>query len=96
MDFFPVEEKLGEGARDHEDAIMFVYIGGGLGHEAVALRKRFPKLPGRFVLQDLPQAVADLRLDGVEATVHDFLTPQPLKGKNASHLIAYSIFSELC
>ncbi|KAL9120610.1 MAG: hypothetical protein Q9187_002836 [Circinaria calcarea] len=83
MDFFLVEEKLGKGVCRDEDAILFVDVGGGFGHQAVALRKRFPNLPGRFVLQDLPSAVAGLQLEGVEATVHDFLRPQPLKGARA-------------
>ncbi|MCJ1321544.1 hypothetical protein MMC15_006889 [Xylographa vitiligo] len=78
MDFFPVEEKLGNGA--HTDGILFVDVGGGIGHEAIALKNGFPKLPGKFVLQDLPQTVEDLHLEGVEAMAHDFLKPQTIKG----------------
>ena len=79
-DFFPVEEEIGKGARQDPEAIMFVDIGGGMGHEGLALKKRYPNLPGRFVNQDLPQIVSDLRLDGIECMAHDFFTPQPLKG----------------
>ena len=82
MDFFPVEEKLGNGA--HTNGILFVDVGGGIGHEAIALKNRFPKLPGKFVLQDLPQTVEDLHLEGVEAMKHDFLKPQTIKGKETS------------
>ena len=78
MDFFPVEEKLGQGA--HTDGVMFVDVGGGFGHEALALRKRFPALPGRFIDQDLPQTVDGLHLEGIEAMAHNFLEPQPIKG----------------
>ena len=82
MDFFPVKENLGKGARDDEAAIMFVDVGGGMGHEAVALKKRFPDLPGRFVVQDLPQVVAGLNLDAeIESMAHDFFTVQPLQGE---------------
>ena len=82
MDFFPIKENLGIGARDDEAAIMFVDIGGGMGHEAVALKKRCPDLPGRFVVQDLPQVVAGLNLDAeVESMAHDFFTIQPLQGE---------------
>ncbi len=82
MDIFPVKEILGTDARDDQAAVMFVDVGGGMGHEAVALKKRFPDLPGRFVVQDLPQVVSRQNLDAeVEFMAHDFLTPQPLKGK---------------
>ena len=80
-DFFPVEEELGKGARQDPQAIMFVDIGGGMGHEGLALKKRYPDLPGRFVNQDLAQIVSDQKLDGIESMAHDFFTPQPLKGK---------------
>lgn len=81
MDFYPVERELAAGARQEQDAIMFVDIGGGMGHEAVALKKRFPHLPGRYVVQDLPQIVEGQKLElGVESLAHDFFTPQPLKG----------------
>ena len=82
MDTFPVKENLGTDARDDEAAIMFVDIGGGMGQEAVALKKRFPDLPGRFVVQDLPQIVSKHTLDAdIESMAHDFFTPQPLKGE---------------
>ena len=82
MDIFPVKEQLGTDTGDDQAAIMFVDIGGGMGHEAVALRKRFPELPGRFVVQDLPPVISGQSLDAeVEFMAHDFFTPQPLKGK---------------
>ena len=79
MDIFPVEQKLSNGVDNN--GILFVDVGGGLGHEALALKKRFPKLPGKLILQDLPQTVQDLQLEGVEVMAHDFLTPQTVKGK---------------
>ncbi|MCJ1295761.1 hypothetical protein MMC34_007325 [Xylographa carneopallida] len=78
MDIFPVEQKLSNGVDNN--GILFVDVGGGLGHEALALKKRFPKLPGKLILQDLPQTVQDLQLEGVEVMAHDFLTPQTVKG----------------
>lgn len=82
MDTFPVKETLGTDARDGPAAIMFVDIGGGMGQEAVALKKRFPDLPGRFVVQDLPQIVSKHILnDGIESMAHDFFTPQPVEGE---------------
>ena len=52
-----------------------------MGHEGLALKKRYPNLPGRFVNQDLPQIVSEQKLDGIESMAHDFFTPQPLKCK---------------
>ena len=80
-DFFPVEEEIGKGARQDPEAIIFVDIRGGMGRESLALKKRYPSLPGRFVNQDLPQIVSDQRLDGVESMAYSLFTPQPLKGK---------------
>ena len=81
MDFYSVEEKLGDGASEHEDAVLFVDVGGGMGHEASAVRKRFPKLPGRYVLQDLPAVVSEVHIDGVEVMAHNFFERQPIKGE---------------
>ena len=81
MDFYPVERQLGDGSLQDRQAVMFVDIGGGMGHEAIAFLKRFPNLPGRVVLQDLPAVVAQVDLDGVEVMAHDFFEPQPLHGE---------------
>ena len=60
---------------------IFVDIGGGIGHQCLELKKRLPDVPGRVVLQDLPPVIAQaLPCDGVENTVHDFRTEQPIKG----------------
>jgi demethylsterigmatocystin 6-O-methyltransferase len=80
-DFYPVEERLGKGAETNSDAVMMVDVGGGLGHQAVGLKKKFPQLPGRFVVQDLMSLPPESdRVDGVEYVVHDFLKEQPIKG----------------
>ena len=82
MDFYPVEKELASGIRQDPDAIAFVDVGGGMGHEAVAFRKKYPDLPGRCVVQDLPQVIDGQKLSaGVESMEHDFFTPQPLKGR---------------
>ena len=80
MDFFPVEEKLGNGVREDKDAVLFVDVGGGMGHEVSALRKRFPKLPGRCALQDLPAVVSQVSIEGIEVIAHSFFDRQPLEG----------------
>ena len=53
-DYFPVEREICKGTRQDQEAIMFVDIGTGMGHEGLALKKRCPHMLGRFVNQDLP------------------------------------------
>jgi hypothetical protein len=80
---FPVREILGEGASTELDAALLVDVGGGKGHDLVIFQKTYGDLPGRLVLQDLPGAIdqAGALPKGIEATVHDFFTPQPVKGQ---------------
>lgn len=86
MQFYPVEKQLGTGAKQDNDSVMFVDVGGGLGHEAAAVKKEFPGLPGRFVVQELPHVTLEIKFDGIEAMAHDFFTSQPLQGARAYYL----------
>ena len=63
------------------EAPVFVDIGGGIGHQCAELREKYPKLPGKVILQELPHAIEQaLPTPGVENTTHDFFTPQPVQG----------------
>lgn len=63
------------------DKAVFVDIGGGTGQQCVEIKKKFPDLPGRVILQDLPAVVAEAKVsDGIEAQAYDFFTPQPVTG----------------
>ena len=82
LDFFPFEEQIAKDFKEGDGAVMFVDVGGARGHETEAIKKKFPTLPGRFVLQDLPDTVKQaLPVPGMEAVAHDFFTPQPIKGR---------------
>ena len=84
LDFYPVEENLGTGSRasNDTDSVTLVDVGGGIGHEIEQIRNRYPTLGGRFILQDLPDTLKQaLSLPGLEVMPHDFLEPQPIKGK---------------
>ena len=52
--------------------MVFVDVGGGRSRQCVALRNEFPRLKGRFVLQDLREAVEGLEMEGVEVQVGNF------------------------
>ena len=62
----------------------FVDVGGGQGHQSMALRDRYPGLAKKndsIVLQDLHQTIKDLKVDGIKVMPHDFFTKQPIIGK---------------
>lgn len=80
LDEFPFEAEIGKESND-PDLPLFVDIGGGIGHQCQLLHERCASLPGRLILQDQGPVIAQaLPMDGVEKMVHDFFTPQPVKG----------------
>ena len=88
-EMFPMASVLGPNARRDPEAVLFVDVGGGKGHEARNLREAHPELSGRLVLQELPSMIDRLREDppeGVELMPYDFFTPQPIKGQRASNV----------
>ena len=79
LDVFPFETKVARNTRP--DRPIFVDIGGGIGHQCLAFKSRFPDSPGRVILQDLPAVIAQaIPIQGVEAMAHDFMVEQPVKG----------------
>lgn len=77
LSVFPVEREL-KGAKPD---VLFIDLGGNIGHQCAEFKGQYPNLPGRIVLQDLPHAInMALQTPGVENTVHDLFTPQPVKG----------------
>ncbi|KAJ8062109.1 hypothetical protein OCU04_008670 [Sclerotinia nivalis] len=60
---------------------LYVNVGGGVGHQCAQFKERYPDVPGRVILQDLPHSIAEaLKTPGVENLVHNFFDPQPIKG----------------
>ncbi|KIA75618.1 O-methyltransferase [Aspergillus ustus] len=85
VDHFPVLEYLGDFAA--ADKTLFVDVGGSIGHQAKALRDRFPTLPGKVIVQDLPGVVAEAPpIEGVEFVGFDFFNPQPVQGAKFYYL----------
>lgn len=82
LDVYPFEKEL---CHDVEPQTpLFVDVGGGIGHQCLALKQRLPHVPGRVILQDLPPMVSQaIPCEGVEHTVHDFMTEQPIKGNTS-------------
>ena len=64
------------------DDVVFVDVGGGNGSQCAALKKAFPHLQGRIILQDRPPVLENaLAVEGMEKMSHDFLTEQPVKSE---------------
>lgn len=89
FDFYPFDsESKGWPA----DKPLFVDVGGGAGYQTAAFKEKYPSLPGRVVLQDLPEPVEDAKSvvsKDVERIVHNFFEPQPIKGNQQSTYILY-------
>lgn len=86
--FYPVRERLIDGAAIKQDDVLLVDVGGSFGHDLLDFRRKWPHIPGRLVLQDLPEvisAVKDLH-PSIEITAHDFFTEQPVKAARAYYL----------
>ncbi len=82
LDWFPVDEQVAKGLDSDDKAVTMIDVGGGMGHELLALKKEYPELPGRLVLQDQAENIKGVPETIVfEATVHDFFAPQHVKGE---------------
>ncbi|KAI0838306.1 S-adenosyl-L-methionine-dependent methyltransferase [Hypoxylon sp. FL0890] len=89
VDFYPVQEHLVEGLRTEGDASALIDVGGGTGQILQDFHASVPQYTGRLVLQETPEVIAAATSLGVgkdsriELQVHDFFTPQPIKGARA-------------
>ena len=83
--FYPVNERLQNGSeKDIQDSVFLVDVGGGLGHDLEELKAKHADLSGSLVLQDKSEVIAQVgkATPGIVLTVHDFFTPQPVKGED--------------
>ncbi|GAB1206283.1 hypothetical protein APSETT445_004968 [Aspergillus pseudonomiae] len=85
VDHFPVLEELGD--FPGPDKVLMVDIGGGFGQQSKALRAKFSNLPGRVIVQDIPQTLANAQpAAGVEFMEHNFFEPQPIQNAKFYYL----------
>ncbi|KAF2638491.1 S-adenosyl-L-methionine-dependent methyltransferase [Massarina eburnea CBS 473.64] len=70
----------GENGENEGKDVFLVDIGGGIGHQTIDFKTHFPGVKGRCVVQDIAPVISTITdlPTGIEAQVHDFLTPQPI------------------
>lgn len=83
FDALDFEQRFGQDTTS--STVLFVDVGGSLGTQSLTLRKRYPDLPGRVILQDRPEVIEQVRAVltssvKVESEVYDIFKPQPVKG----------------
>lgn len=81
--FFPVQEKLVDGADPRKEAVFLVDIGGSIGHDMEEFLTKHPSVPGRLVLQDLPAVLQQINTldERIEQMEHNFFDEQPIRGR---------------
>ncbi|KAJ6117897.1 hypothetical protein N7523_005760 [Penicillium sp. IBT 18751x] len=79
VDWFPVQERLIDGYQASQGDVLLVDVAGGRGHELAAFEAKFPRAPGRLILQDQPGVLPDKSCDGkMERLSFDLFKPQPI------------------
>lgn len=89
FDVYPIERLLGN-AVPLEDTTFLVDVGGNRGHDLAKFRREHSHLPGRLVLQDLPDVVKGVSGcdTSIEVMAYSFLDPQPIQGARAYYFRA--------
>jgi demethylsterigmatocystin 6-O-methyltransferase len=71
--------------------VVFVDVGGNVGHQSARLVEEIPAAWGHVVLQDLPETVKEApAVEGVTPMAHDFFTEQPVKGESLCLILPFS------
>ncbi|KAL8826682.1 MAG: hypothetical protein Q9170_007312 [Blastenia crenularia] len=86
LDIYPAAEQLVQGFESDKnpERVMLIDVGGATGEEALEFRRRYPTAPGKLVLQERESVIERLpETKGLEKMVHDFFTPQPVRGARA-------------
>lgn len=82
VESYPANERL---ANNDSQRVLFVDVGGGLGHQIRKFQNSYPSLQGQYILEDLPEVV-EKATDLPPSTTkvgHNFFQPQPDAVNNA-------------
>ena len=92
---FPVQSELADWQQSSEKAV-FVDIGGGFGHQALAFHSKFPNVSGRIIVQDIPPVLEHAQLPApIEKMPQNFFEPQPIKGDFPSQVACSTLRADL-
>ena len=84
-EYYPLEENLLKGSSEKGDAIFFVDVGGGNGHDLKQVCRNYPNINKRMILQDqasVMNKLGDVKFDPrIQPMTHDFFQEQPVKGE---------------
>jgi hypothetical protein len=85
FDYYPAASKLQVNSTSD---VVLVDIGGGVGHDVIALQQRLPDLRGQYIVQDISVVVDSITSlpPGISAQKHDFFSPQPVKNAKSYYL----------
>ena len=92
--WFPVEDRLLKGFRPQEgdqagEGVLMVDVAGGLGHDLVSFKRRFPDAvtgtAAKLLLQDQKHVIEEVERngglgEGIRCEVYDIFKPQPIQG----------------
>ena len=80
LDVIAFDTEIAKDAKPED--VVFVDVGGGNGSQCAALKKAYPDLEGRIILQDRHAVLEKaLKIDGIETMTHDILAEQPVNSK---------------
>lgn len=98
--FYPVQRQLIDGTGIANQDVLLVDMGGSFGHDLAEFCRKWPNVPGRLVLQDLPEVVSFVNglHPSIEVMSHDFFTYQPVQGARAyyMHSVLHDWPDDLC
>ena len=91
LDVYPLEESSGL----HPARVLFVDIGGGIGHQSNPFRQRLPaEITNQVIVQDLKVAIAHaVPAEGIQAMPYNFFEPEPIEGMYEAQSIKPSMLS---
>jgi hypothetical protein len=55
LDVVDFQKEFSQGSSD--SSVLFVDTGGAMGHQCIALKQKYPELPGRIILQDQQRVI---------------------------------------
>ena len=93
LDVYPFKEKIHDLGPEQP---LFVDVGGGIGHQSIALREKLPDVRNKIILQDMPATLDHaIKHDGVEVMAYDFWQPQVVKGAFDTSIDGFSTVPQM-